>query len=273
MNGVIPAGRTRLAAAAIAIAVAALTVGVPAAGASPPRPVYSNLKTVPGEVNGLPNQDTYSAAPFEFPFGGLVQFSPRPGVIRSLTAEVDSFTCEHGSYIYENCYTGDPGRRFSYTLTAHIYEVTAGDEPGALVASSTRKFKIPYRPSTNVDCPPTPEGKGFGRNCDVGGYLDTITFKKFAPVAVLPEKAIITITDANDGDPASEVVNVGTQTSYKEWDEALGPGYEGFIPEGPLNEGKPSVGSDPLPEETIVTGKLTGGQADFQPVFEVTAKA
>ncbi len=266
MNGMIPVSRARLAAMAIVVAVGTLTVSAAAAAASPARAVYSNLKTVPTEVNELPNQDTYSAAPFEFPFGGLVQFSPRPGVIKSLTAQVDSFTCEHGTYIYENCYTGDPSKKFSYTLTANIYEVTAEDEPGALVASSTRTFKIPYRPTTNVACPATPEGKGFGRNCDVGGYLDTITFKKFATAAVLPERAIITITNYEDSDPETEVVNVGTQTSYKEWDGE-------FVPEAPLNEGKPSVGSDPLPEETIIRGKLAGGQAGFQPVFQVMAKA
>jgi hypothetical protein len=35
----------------------------------------------------------------------------------------------------------------------------------------------------------------------------------------------------------------------------------------------PSIGSDPLPEDAYVRGKLVqGGQAGFQPVFEITAK-
>jgi hypothetical protein len=157
-------------------------------------------------------------------------------------------------------------------VTATIYEVGAGEEPSTPIASSTERFKIRYRPTTNVSCPATPEGKGFGVNCDVGGYLQTITFKRFTPTAVLPEKAIIMITSTESDNP-NDVVNVGEQTSYKEWDEALGPGYEGFIPEPPVEEGIPSVGTDPLSEDLFVRGSLKHEQAGYQPVFQVTAKS
>jgi hypothetical protein len=271
MSGEMPASVIRLAVVAVAIAIGALAMSV-SADAAPARVVYSNLNTVPGTVNESPNHDTYSEAPFDFPFGGMVEFSHRPGVIKSLTAQVDSFTCEHGEYQFENCYTGHAIKRFSYTLTARIYEVSPEGEPGTLVASSTEKFKIPYRPTTNVTCPITPEGKGFGVNCDVGGYLATVTFKKFTPAAVLPERAIIMITNTA-GDSKKDVVNVGEQTSYKEWDEALGPGEAGFIGEPPLDAGEPSIGTDPLPEDAFVNGKIDeGGWAGYQPVFQVSAK-
>lgn len=271
MTGRIPSTPAKLA-VAILIAIGSLAISAGAASAAPAKVVYSDFNTVPPMVNGHPNQDTYSAAPFEFPFGGMVAFTPRPGVIKSLTAQVDSFTCEHGVYSSENCYTAHSTKKFSYGLTASIYEVAAGEEPGALVASSTESFKIPYRPTTTVSCPSTPEGRGFGVNCDVGGYLATVTFKRFRPAAVLPEKAIIMITNTA-GDSASDVVNVGEQTSYKEWDEALGPGYEGFVPEPPLEGGKPSKGEDPLPEDAFVRGKLAEGESTgYQPVFQVLAK-
>jgi len=228
--------------------------------------VYNNFNTVPAKVNEKPNEDTYSAAPFEFPFGGMVEFTHRPGTIKSLTAQVDSFTCEHGTYIYENCYTGRPTKKFSYQLTARIYEVGAGDELGNPVASSTETFKIPFRPSTNTSCPLTGEGKGFGPNCDVGGYLATIKFKKFTPAAVLPEKAIIMIT-TTEADNPNDVVNVGLQTSYKEYKD------EEYVSEPPLNKGMPSVGSDPLPGDAFVKGELNEEDwAGYQPVFQVTAK-
>jgi hypothetical protein len=272
MSGKIPTGQVRLVVAVIAVVAVAMAMSAAAASALPAKVVYSNLNTVPLEVNAHPNEDTYSAAPFYFPFGGLVEFSHRPGTIKSLTAQVDSFTCEHGSYNYENCYTGHPNKKFSYELKAEIYEVGAEDKRGSLITSSSERFKLPYRPTTNVECPVTPEGKGFGANCDVGGYLATITFKRFAPAVVLPEKAIILITDTAD-DSASDVVNVGMQTSYKEWDEALGPGEEGFISEPPLDEGVPSVGTDPLPEAAFVSGELVKeGWTGYQPVFQVTAK-
>jgi hypothetical protein len=270
MSGKIPTGRIGL--VAVVVAIAALTISA-AASALPLTVVYNNFNTVPATVNSHPNEDTYSAAPFEFPFGGMVEFSHRPGTIKSMTAQVDSFTCEHGVYDLENCYTGRPGKKFGYELSARIYEVGAGNAPGNVVASSTATFKIPYRPTTNVSCPVTPEGKGFGVNCDVGGYLATIDFKHFTPSgAVLPEKAIIEITNTPSDNP-NDVVNVGEQTSYKEWDEALGPGYEGFIGEPPLNGGKPSTGSDPLPEDAYVRGALAeGGWTGYQPVLQVIAK-
>jgi hypothetical protein len=266
MNGMIPVGRIRLTVAAIVCVIAAMAMSVAAASATPAKVVYSNLNTVPAAVNGHPNEDTYSAAPFEFPFGGIVEFSHRPGVLKSLTAQVDSFTCEHGVYQLENCFTARPGKKFSYELTANVYEVGAGDKLGTLVATSTERFKIPFRPTTNTECPPTPEGKGFGVNCDVGGYLATVTFKHFLPAAVLPEQAIVTFTDTGSDSP-SDVVNIGMQTSYKEWDGE-------FVPQPPLDGGVPSVGTDPLPEDAIVRGELApGGWAGYQPAFQVTAKA
>jgi hypothetical protein len=273
MNGIISVRRMRLTVAAIVCAVAAMTMGAAVAGAAPARPVYNDLNTVPATVNGgRIDEDTYSAAPFEFPFGGIVEFTHRPGIIKNLTADVDSFTCEHGVYQLENCYTARPGKKFSYDLTVSIYEVGPEDKRGGLVTQSTERFKIPYRPTTNTSCPVTPEGKGFGVNCDVGGYLSKVTFKHFFPAAVLPEEAIIVI-NKTDTDSESDVVNVGEQTAYKEWDEALGPGYEGFIAEPPAEGGIPTVGAIPLPEDAFVKGELVvGGWTGYQPALEVTAK-
>jgi hypothetical protein len=266
MHGKIPVSRVRLATVVVAIAIGALAMSA-TASALKSTVVYSNLNTVPSMVNGHPNQDTYSAAPFEFPFGGEVAFIARPGVIKSLTTQVDSFTCEHGIYSLENCYTAHATKKFSYYLTAKIYEATAEGARGELVASSTERFKIRYRPTTNVSCPSTPEGRGFGVNCDVGGYLQTITFKRFAPAAVLPEKAIIEITNTAS-DSSSDVVNVGEQTSYKEWSNGE------FVGEPPAEEGAPSIGTDPLPEDAFVRGELAeGGWAGYQPVFQVLAKS
>jgi hypothetical protein len=260
MSGKIPTGRLGLVAVAIAIGALAMS-----ATASALTVVYSNFNTVPSTVNSHPDEDTYSAAPFEFPFGGMVEFSHRPGTLKNLTTQVDSFTCEHGSYNLENCYTGRT-KKFSYELTADIYEVKADNEPGTLVASSTATFKLPYRPTTNVSCPATPEGKGFGVNCDVGGYLAQVEFKHFTPVsAILPEKAIIELTNTPSDNP-NDVINIGMQTAYKEWDGE-------FVPEGPREEGKPLIGHDPLPEDAYVRGVLNeNGWAGYQPVLQVVAK-
>jgi hypothetical protein len=265
MNGKIPTSRIVL--AVVAIAVAALTMSA-AANALPSKVVYSNLNTVPATVNEHTNEDTFSLYSGYFPAGGMVAFTARPGVLKSLTTEVDSFTCEHGSYNLENCYTVHPTKKFSYQMIADVYEVGLGNEElGPPIASSTTTFKLHYRPTTNVaDCPATEEGKGFGANCDVGGILQKVTFKKFTRGAVLPEKAIITITDT-PSDPAGDIVNVGLQASYKEYKEGK------FIEEPAIDGGVPVVGSDPLPAAVFTSGVINDGEnwEGFQPVFEVRA--
>jgi len=113
MTGKIPTGPIGLA-AVIVVAIASLAIGAGAASASAGTVVYNNLNTVPSTVNGLvtgfPDQDTYSIAPFHFPFGGMVEFAARPGVIKSLTAQVDSFTCEHGSTVSKTASRRTPTR-------------------------------------------------------------------------------------------------------------------------------------------------------------------
>ncbi len=254
--------------AAALLAAAAAAIGAATASASPPVVVYNNLNTVPLLVNGTTNEDTYSLDYEYFPIGGLVEFSKRPGVLKSLTTEIDSFTCERGVYSLENCYTLHESKRFPYELTADFYEVGPENEPvGTPIASATQKFRLPYRPTTNVTCPATSEGKGFGSNCDVGGYLAKITFKKFGRNVVLPEKAIIVITKTAN-DPAFDIVNVGLQSSYKEYKNGE------FVAEPPAHGGMPEVGADPLSKAIVIRGALNeeeGGWEGFQPVFEVKA--
>lgn len=265
MIGKIPGTAVALAVAAL-LAAACAAISAATASAST-QVVYNNLNTVAPTVNGLPNEDTYSLDYEYFPIGGMVEFSRRPGVLKAVTTEIDSFTCEHGVYYLENCYTLHPTKKFSYELTADLYEVGSNNEPvGAPFASDTQKFRVPYRPTTNVSCPVTSEGKGFGANCDVGGYLAKITFKKFARNTVLPEKAIIVITNTVS-DATSDIVNVGLQAAYKEYKEGE------FIEEPAADGGVPAVGADPLPKAIFVRGALneTENWEGFQPVFEVTA--
>ena len=262
----VPAG---LGALGMAI-LATLALGV--ASASATEVVYSNFNTVPAMVNGHPNQDTYSEDFEFFPFGGMVEVPrTRDSVLKSIATQVDSFACEHGVYSLENCYTLHESKKFHFSLTASVYKVSVGNEPeGAALATDTETFRIPYRPTTNVSCPATPEGKGFGANCDVGGFLATVKFKKFSAEVVLPAKFIIEISTTEPlASEEATPVNVGLQTSYKEFS-----GGE-FFGEPPANGGVPSVGSDPLPKAVYYQGKLNeenGGWEGYQPVFEVMTR-
>jgi hypothetical protein len=256
---------TRLALLAAPILVAIGCLGLTAGSAGAAEVAYNNLNTVPATVNGLPNEDTYSLDFENFPTGGIVELAGTTGHhAKTLTAQLDNFTCEHGVYSLENCFTLKPKKRMSMQWTAGIYEVGPGNSVGTLLSSSTATFKLHYRPTTNVSCPATSEGKGFGPNCDVGGLLQTVAFKHFSSTAPLPSKVIILLSNSC-GECAGQVVNVGLQSSYKEF-----TGGE-FIAEPPANGGVPAVGANPLPEDVYTEGKLNeGGWKDFQPVFELS---
>ena len=247
---------------------AALTT---ATASATPEVAYNNLNTVPAMVNGKPDQDTYSQDYEGFMgggmFGGQIEsVITNNRLVKSLTTQLDVFACEHGEYQLENCYTIHENKKFSQEWTAKIYEVGAGNEPGALVATGKVTAKLHYRPTTNVSCPATGEGKGFGANCDVGGFLQTIVFKKFTQTVPLPIKAIVLLTNGCEA-CMGKIVNVGVQTAYKEF-----AGGE-FIAEPPANGGVPAVGADPLPESIYYNSKFEAtGWAEFQPVFKLEVR-
>lgn len=249
-------------AAPMLVAVGCLALS---AGASASTEIaYNNLNTVAPTVNGHPNEDTYSLDYEFFEVGGQVELAKTADhVAKSLTTQLDNFTCERGVYSLENCLTLKPNKKMAMTWTANIYAVGAENKVGALLTSSTTTFKLHYRPTTNVSCPATSEGKGFGANCDVGGLLQTVTFKKFSPAATLPSKVIILLKNscgACEGKP----VNAGLQASYKEF-----IGGE-FKEEPAANGGVPAIGSDPLPSDVYTVGALnTENWTGYQPVFEL----
>jgi len=272
----------RLVVACVAALACAATVAV--AGASAASEVaYDNTNTVPAKVNGLTNEDTYSQPYFggfnaTGGFGGQIETAATDNrVLKSVTTQLDVFACEHGEYQYENCTTLKPTKKFSQEWVLNIFEVGPGNEPGALVASATLNAKLHYRPSTNVTCPATIEGKGFGANCDVGGLLQTITFKKFTQAKPLPLDDIVTVTNKCEA-CSGKVVNVGIQVSYKEYnltkaaEEPSNPDA-GFVAEPAEDGGIPAVGSDPLPSSVYEFNKfVASGWTGEQPVFKIETK-
>lgn len=265
-------GKKVLARLTLAVAMVLAGAAMTAASASAATEVaYNNLNTVPASVNSKPDQDTYSQDYEAFMGGGMfggqvetVQTNSR--LLKGLTTQVDVFACESGEYQLETCSTRHENKKFTQEWTVNIYEVGAGGEPGALVASSKVTAKLHYRPSTNSSCPSTVEGKGFGSNCDVGGLVQTIKFKKFTQSRPLPIRAIVLLTNGCEA-CGGKIVNVGLQSAYKEF-----AGGE-FIAEGPADGGIPAVGADPLPEGVYSNSKLeAAGWKEFQPVFEIEVR-
>lgn len=256
-----PARLVRIVGAA-AIVTALMAAGSASAGAVVI--AYDNLNTVAKTVNGQPNDDTYSLDSGYFAAGGQIELGAGVGGrTRTLTTQLDVFACEHGVYSLENCLTLKPKKHFTMSWTASIYAVGPGNSVGALLTSATNTFKLVYRPTTNVSCPATPEGKGFGSNCDVGGLKEGVIFKKFSPAVALPPKVIILLSNSC-GECSGVPVNVGLQASFKEY-----AGGE-FVEEPAAEGGIPAVGSNPDPEDAYLNGTLNeGGWSGFQPVFEL----
>ncbi len=254
----------------VVAALLCAAIGASSANAAP-EVAYNNLNTVPATVNGKPNEDTYSQDYEAFMggklFGGQIEtVETNSRLLKSIGTEVDVFKCEHGEYQLENCYTLHETKKFSQEWTVDVYAVGAGEEPGALVATGTTVAKLRYRPTTNVTCPATEEGKGFGSNCDVGGLRQSVTFKKFTQSKPLPAKVIVLLTNSCEA-CGGDIVNVGLQTSYK--------GFSGgsFVSEPPADSGTPAVGADPLPESIYYNSKFEAtGWAQFQPVFKVEVR-
>jgi hypothetical protein len=271
--------------AAMLLTVAAVALGGITAAADASLVVYKNTPfTLPKGFPSLGYECCQVAQ-----FGGQVEFA---GVAREspvVKVWLMSWACEQES----PCKTRK-GKAFRWPITLKIYEVGEGGEPGPLLAQITRTFRIPYRPTPNPECPMTPEGQGWGKEC-IFGVKDRISFS--LPHAVLPNKAILAIAyntesygEEPTGKPGPEdslnvAINLGEKCTKEN--------AETKVCEEAEYEGQaPSTGTDPLPEQvyldpegsyalnTLACGQGTEGSFRLpgkcwpkeQPAFEVLAK-
>ncbi len=266
MSGKIPKSLWMVAAT---IAVMAVTAASASAMA-----VYNNFPNPkPGNVGSIGFEAT-STSEFggQVEFGGLARKNPRVSVIMS------SWACQN-LQSGANCKT-TPKSTFSYPITLNVYEVGAGEEPGAKIGSITQTFNIPFRPSASKNCSVTSEGVvGWSKEC-FSGKAFKLTFE---PLGItLPQKAILSIAynTTNYGYAPTHSADVG--------EDSLNLGLtEPANPEAP-SPVAPSVGSDPLPAYTYVnstylamyepephgtigTFSLANGWTGYQPLFKVFA--
>jgi hypothetical protein len=89
-------------------------------------------------------------------FGDEVELEGGGGELESLTVDFQSYACEEGFWNQgetDPC-KSSPGGEFEHPITAHLYNVGAGETVGAQIAELTETFKIPYRPSADpTQCP------------------------------------------------------------------------------------------------------------------------
>src|ERR1700727_1865397 len=139
MTGRIPRKAAQLAAAIlVATAFSALASGVASA-----KVLYNNIpKTLPANFASIGFEATSTSE-----FGGQVELlhpSAKHAESLAVSAVMSSWACQSGSWSTDNCET-TPGATFEWPITLKLYNVGAGDEPGALIGEETQEFAIPYR--------------------------------------------------------------------------------------------------------------------------------
>jgi len=108
--------------------------------------------------------------------GDGIEFSTNgPQALDNAKVVVSSWACQTGTgWAAENtvpCIT-EQGSTFAVPITLNIYDP---NDDMSLVATRTRTFDIPFRPSRNPDCPETVNGQGWGQDCFLG-LAHVITF-------------------------------------------------------------------------------------------------
>jgi hypothetical protein len=132
-------------------------------------------------------------------FGDGLVFTQSNARLKEVSVVMSSWGCESGFWNNDTC-TTSPGTGFEEPITANVYAVVAGPsgspEPGQLLASQTKDFLIPYRPSANNQiCTGQNLGAFLGKydkECD-NGLSVKINWEFKLPKVILPQEAIVTV--------------------------------------------------------------------------------
>lgn len=131
--------------------------------------------------------------------GDALVFTHGANKLKRVSVVMSSFGCESGHWYSDDCET-TPGDAFPVPITLKVYAAlnpsSASLGVGQLIATQTRTFNIPYRPSKDdANCTGQDAGKFVGKVdklCDKG--LSHVIWFNFNPAQVaLPAEAIVTV--------------------------------------------------------------------------------
>lgn len=227
-------------------------VSVATAGAASTRGYNSIPSVLPGNVASTGFEATSTSE-----LGDSVSMSSG-GKLHSAQVVMSSWGCEAGSWFAQNC-TTTPGSTFSHPITFNVYAVGIGGQPGALLASKTQTFAIPFRPSADgVNCTGGNAGKWFNGTTCFNGYATTITFDFSATQPTLPANVIWSVaynTTHYGSSPIGE--------SAPCYGTPQGCGYDS-LNVGDDNAGapNPSAGTDTDPDGAVLSSTWAGAYCD-----------
>jgi len=250
-------------------ALLVLSIVVPIVGVGASTPVAVDAATgasvvvydaigsvVPGNVPSQGFQATQTAE-----LGDMVSLATGPRALESVTVVMSSWGCESGSWNNLNCVT-TPGTTFSHPLTLNVYSVTGPDAVpvlGALLATTTQTFAIPFRPSAdNANCTGANAGKWFSAGVATcfNGLATPVTFT-FPGTTVLPSRIVWSIAYNTSSWGAAPM---GTSTAC--FVTTQGCGYDSLNVGVESLPGAPFAGTDIAEANVFMNSSTAGNYCD-----------
>jgi hypothetical protein len=249
MSGKIPARLVGLVTGVLA-AGAILAMTTASAGAMVSyTPIYDNI---PAPLPGNEPSEAFEATSTS-QFGGEVELAAATKDTTKVTVTLSSWACQSGGAEDGTCVSAK-GAKFSWPVTLNLYTPGVGDSVGTQIASLTKTFKMPYRPSA-IATKCAGNGGWYKQGNCFHGKLFKISFVLRG--VTIPSKAIVSV--------AYNTSNYGAEPQYpKTCNNA--PSGPDECPYDSLNvggvEGAPSVGSDPQPKSVYVSSTWSGAYCD-----------
>ena len=120
-------------------------------------------------------------------FGDGITFAGTVRRAKTVTVTMSSWGCQSGNWYSNNCVT-TPGATFPQSITLNIY-AAGSPGPGAVLATRTQTFAIPFRPSASAIC-----GDGTWYDSSSGtcfnGLANNISFDLTSLNLILPNSVV-----------------------------------------------------------------------------------
>jgi lamin tail-like protein len=196
--------------------------------------------------------------------GDIISFEPDgPKTLLNAKVVLSVWACQVGTgWAQENtvpCVT-TPGSTFEQEIVLSIYDP---NDDMTMIDSRMQTFNIPFRPSSNPDCPDTVNGHGYGPDCFLG-LAHTITFDLdggLTPGGMEVPNEIVYGVAWNTSDYGYQPRGTGAACAAVQYAgcpyDLLNLGVEGTAP--------PAVGTDEAPEgifqwSTFASAYCDGGE-------------
>jgi hypothetical protein len=131
----------------MAVAVALVLASPAALAAGGGKVIYdSTVKPLPANLPSVGAEATSFTE-----LGDEVAFAAGSRQLQRVTVTLSSWGCQTGHWFTADCVTS-PGAKFAVPITFNIYSPGLNNTAGALLATRTLTFHVPYRPSSSNRC-------------------------------------------------------------------------------------------------------------------------